>query len=177
MKRYTEALNLMEKRLANLVEDKGTETKKVTQEVLTKSLEAVKYDYETIINRLGQQVQELITRIKQENTSAITNTKREFEDSIWTFKNEVDDMIKSGKAATAEELLRLREDMRVRIDESEVRTHKQFSKLLDDTTQAIEDSINSNLVAQMKELDVATKEAVQRINSLDAQSLVHAEKL
>ena len=30
MKRYTEALNLMEKRLANLVEDKGTETKKVT---------------------------------------------------------------------------------------------------------------------------------------------------
>lgn len=86
-------------------------------------------------------------------------------------------MVKSGKAATAEELLRLREDMRVRIDESEVRTHKQFSKLLDDTTQAIEDSINSNLVAQMKELDVATKEAVQRINSLDAQSLVHAEKL
>lgn len=30
MKRYTEALNLMEKRLANLVEDKGTETKRVT---------------------------------------------------------------------------------------------------------------------------------------------------
>lgn len=53
MKRYNEALNLMEKRLANLVEDKGTETKRVTQEVLTKSLEAVKYDYETIINRLG----------------------------------------------------------------------------------------------------------------------------
>ena len=69
-------------------------------------------------------------------------------------------MIKSGKAATAEELLCLREDMRVRIDESEVRTHKQFSKLLDDTTQAIEDSINSNLVAQMKELDIATKEVV-----------------
>lgn len=29
----------------------------------------------------------------------------------------------------------------------------------------------------MKELDVATKEAVQRINTIDAQSLVHAEKL
>ena len=56
-------------------------------------------------------------------------------------------MLKSSKAATAEELLRLREDMRTRIDDSEVRTHKQFSKLLDDTTQAIEDSINANLVA------------------------------
>ena len=64
MKRYNEQMNLMEKRLANLVEDKGTETKRVTQEVLTKSLEAVKYDYETIINRLGQQIQEIITRVK-----------------------------------------------------------------------------------------------------------------
>ena len=53
MKRYTEQLNLMEKRQANLVEDKASETKKVTQEVLSKSLEAVKFDYETIINRLG----------------------------------------------------------------------------------------------------------------------------
>ncbi len=69
-------------------------------------------------------------------------------------------MLKSSKAATAEELLRLREDMRTRIDDSEVRTHKQFSKLLDDTTQAIEDSINANLVAQMKELDIATKDAI-----------------
>ena len=56
MKRYSESMNLIEKRLANLVEEKGTETKKVTQEVLTKSLEAVKYDYETIINRLGQSI-------------------------------------------------------------------------------------------------------------------------
>lgn len=56
MKRYTEQLNLMEKRQANLVEDKASETKKVTQEVLSKSLEAVKFDYETIINRLGAQV-------------------------------------------------------------------------------------------------------------------------
>jgi hypothetical protein len=57
-------MSLNERRLANLVDDKASETKKVTQEVLTKSLEAVKYDYETIINRLGQQVQELVTRVK-----------------------------------------------------------------------------------------------------------------
>jgi hypothetical protein len=43
-------------------------------------------------------------------------------------------MLKSSKAHTAEELLRLREDLRIRIDDSELRTHKQFSKLLDDTT-------------------------------------------
>ena len=66
MKRYNEQLNLMEKRLGNLVEDRGTEVKKVTQEVLTKSLEAVTYDYETLINRLGSQIQDLISRVKQE---------------------------------------------------------------------------------------------------------------
>ena len=43
----------MEKRLGNLIDDKAGETKKVTQDVLLKSLEAVKHDYETIINRLG----------------------------------------------------------------------------------------------------------------------------
>ncbi len=30
MKRYSETMNLMEKRMANLVDDKSTETKKVT---------------------------------------------------------------------------------------------------------------------------------------------------
>lgn len=123
MKRYQEAMNLMEKRLANLVDDKATETKKVTQEVLSKSLEAVKFDYETIINRLGSQIQDLVSRVKQEQTTALTNTKREFEDSLWQFRNEVDDLLKSSKASTAEELLKLREENRMRLDESEVRTH------------------------------------------------------
>lgn len=77
----------MEKRLQAYVEDKVSETKRVTQEVLSKSLEAVKYDYETIINRLGAQMQELISRVKQEGASALGNAKREFEDNIWTHKN------------------------------------------------------------------------------------------
>lgn len=169
-------MGLVEKRLQNSIDEKTLDIKRLTQDVVTKSLEAVKYDYEQLINKLGASLQDLLTKLKQEQTTALTQTKREFEDSIWTFKNEVDDMLKSAKASTAEELLRLREDTRIRLDESEVRTHKQFSKLLDDTTQAIEDSINNNLVAQMKEIDVATKEAVQRINALDAQALVAAEK-
>ena len=76
-------MSLMEKRIAIAIDDKAAETKKVTQEVLSKSLEAVKYDYETIINRLGSQVQELITRIKQEHSTALTSHKRDHEDAIW----------------------------------------------------------------------------------------------
>lgn len=74
----------------------------------------------------------MITRLKQETATALSGTKRDFEDSIWTFKNEVDDMLKSSKATHADELLRLREDTRQRLDDSEMRTHKQFSKLLDE---------------------------------------------
>lgn len=87
MRRYAEQQTLMEKRLQLMVEDRAAETKKVTQEVLQKSLEAVKYDYETIINRLGAQVQELISRVKQDSSAALSQTKREFEDNIWTHKN------------------------------------------------------------------------------------------
>ena len=55
MKRYADQMNLVEKRLANLVDDRAAETKRVTQEVLSKSLEAVKFDYEGLVNRLGAQ--------------------------------------------------------------------------------------------------------------------------
>jgi DNA-binding ferritin-like protein len=94
------------------VEDKAAETKRVTQEVLSKSLEAVKYDYETLLNRLGAQMQELVTRVKQEGATALTAAKREFEDNIWTHKNQTDDIFKSSKAAHSEEVLRLREETR-----------------------------------------------------------------
>lgn len=46
---------MAEKRLANLIDDKSAETKRVTQEVLSKSLEAVKHDYEGLVSRLGAQ--------------------------------------------------------------------------------------------------------------------------
>ena len=48
-----------------------------------------------------------------------------------------------------------RDELTTKIEDAENRLHKEFSKLLDDTTQIIEDSINQNLVSQMKELDHA----------------------
>lgn len=64
--------------------------------------------------------------------------------------------------------MKFKEEIRLRLDESELRTHKQFSKLLDETTQAIEDSINTNLIGQMKELDVGLKEVTSRVNTIDS---------
>ena len=48
--------------------------------------------------------------------------------------------------------------------------------MLDEATRAIEDQINNNLVAQMKQIDEAVKDCVNRINALEAQALVFAEK-
>ena len=54
--------------------------------------------------------------------------------------------MKTSKLSMQEANLKFEEEVRHKLDESELRTHKEFSKLLDDTTQAIEDSINSNLI-------------------------------
>jgi hypothetical protein len=43
---------------------------------------------------------------------------------MWQFRNEVDDLLKTSKASTAEEFLKMREENRMRLDESELRTHK-----------------------------------------------------
>lgn len=76
-------------------------------------------------------------------------------------------MLKTSKLSMQEDVMKFKEEIRTRLDESEIRTHKEFSKLLDDTTQAIEDSINTNLIGQMKELDVGIKEVTNRVNNLD----------
>lgn len=73
--------------------------------------------------------------------------------------------------------MKFKEEIRTRLDESELRTHKEFSKLLDDTTQAIEDSINTNLIGQMKELDVGIKEVTSRVNNLDQAVHLQTEKV
>lgn len=48
-----------------------------------------------------------------------------------------------------------------------MKVHKEFAKMLDDTTQAIEDSINGNLIGQMKELDRALQDIVMKVNAFE----------
>ena len=51
----------------------------------------------------------------------------------------MDDLFKTSKAAHSEEVLRLREDTRQRLDESEQRMYTQFARMLDESSRAIED--------------------------------------
>lgn len=55
--------------------------------------------------------------------------------------------------------------------------YTQFARMLDESSRAIEDQINNNLVMQMKMIDDAVKECVNRLNALDAQAIVTAEKM
>lgn len=75
-----------------------------------------------------------MARIKQENAQALVGVKRENEDKIWQARTEVEDMFKSSKITLQEDQLKFKEEVRQRLDDSELRTHKEFSKLLDDTT-------------------------------------------
>jgi hypothetical protein len=82
-----------------------------------------------------------------------TNSKRETDDRIWKFKTENEEMLKMFKMNITEDNLKFKEEQLQRLEDTDLKIHKEFSKLLDDTTQAIEDSINGNLIGQMKELD------------------------
>lgn len=176
-KRFNDQLAILEKRMITQMDEKAFETRKLSGETYQKSIDSMKFDYESLINRLGSQVQELITRVKQETQQSVSNVKRESEDKVWQMRTDLEDMMKTSKVAIQEEHLKFKEEIRQRLDDSELRTHKEFSKLLDDTTQAIEDSINTNLIGQMKELDVGLKDVTNRVNNIDQTVHVQTEKI
>lgn len=49
--------------------------------------------------------------------------------------------------------------------------------MIDEASKAIEDQINSSLIVQMKQVDETVRGNVARVNALDAQALISAEKL
>ena len=68
---------------------------------------------------------------------------------MWTLRNDLDDSLKTHKAATGEEFIRVREETRQRIDEAALRTTTDLSRTLQNTITTIEDMVNNNLVSQM----------------------------
>ena len=48
--------------------------------------------------------------------------------------------------------------MNKKIDENESAAQKEFAKLLDESMQAIEDTLNTNVITQLRQLDKITKE-------------------
>jgi hypothetical protein len=88
---------------------------------------------------LGQQVQELVTRIKQEHATALSTHKREQEDQLWQLKSSHEDILKTHKSLTTEEVLKAKEESRLRLEDSEKRNMAQFARMLDEASKAIED--------------------------------------
>eukprot|EP00347_Sterkiella_histriomuscorum_P008751 403343892 len=176
-KRFNDQLTILEKRMLTQMDEKVFDSRKQNADSFTKNLDTMKFDYESLINRLGSQIQELISRLKQETTNNIANVKRESEDKVWQLRTDTEDMLKTSKISIQEDSLKFKEEVRQRLDDSELRTHKEFSKLLDDTTQAIEDSINTNLIGQMKELDTGLKDVTNRANNLDQAVHLQTEKV
>ena len=54
----------LEKKMLTSTDEKIFESRKQNAEAFTKNLDSLKYDYESLINRLGSQIQELISRVK-----------------------------------------------------------------------------------------------------------------
>eukprot|EP00349_Pseudokeronopsis_sp_Brazil_P011127 CAMPEP_0202976446 /NCGR_PEP_ID=MMETSP1396-20130829/77444_1 /ASSEMBLY_ACC=CAM_ASM_000872 /TAXON_ID= /ORGANISM="Pseudokeronopsis sp., Strain Brazil" /LENGTH=75 /DNA_ID=CAMNT_0049713759 /DNA_START=354 /DNA_END=581 /DNA_ORIENTATION=- len=75
--------------------------------------------------------------------------------------------MKSTRQLVLEDQSKFKEEMLVKLEDTDIKIHREFSKLLDDTTQSIEDAINNNLIGQMRELDQALQDVITKVNSMD----------
>ena len=111
-KRFNDQLSILEKRLLTQMDEKVFESRKVNADTFQKSLDSIKYDYETLINRMGSQIQELVARLKQETQTSVASVKRENEDKVWQVRTEIEDMFKSSKISMQEDQLKFKEEVR-----------------------------------------------------------------
>mmetsp|Transcript_11277 Transcript_11277/g.8281 ORF Transcript_11277/g.8281 Transcript_11277/m.8281 type:complete len:106 (+) Transcript_11277:181-498(+) len=105
--------------------------------------------------------------MKQDLNLNIQSLKRELEDKLWQNKTDSENLMKSTRQLVLEDQSKFKEEMLVKLEDTDIKIHREFSKLLDDTTQSIEDAINNNLIGQMRELDQALQDVITKVNSMD----------
>ena len=157
-------MGLLERKVAGMLEERITDSKRGTEAAVKQALEQVKQNYEEELARIHSHFQDAVSRVKQDSQVTVGAGKRELEERTFMFKTDVDNMVKSFRMQQGDELVAFRDEVVQKVAESELRAHRQFAKLLDETTQVIEDSINHNLVGQMKELDMVLKDMTLRQN-------------
>ena len=105
-----------------------------------------KKDYESMLKRLGVNIQDALLKIKDE-------VQFEYRDLIQVVEVKQNKNIKAVTEDVNEfgskwdgELQRFQILMNKKLDDNESSAHKEFAKLLDDSMQAIEDSLNNNVI-------------------------------
>ena len=91
--------------------------------------------------------------MKNDFHTNLNNYKRESDEKMYSYRHDLDDAQKALKTNYYDEFMKFKDEVRNKLDSSEMKIQKDFSKVIDDTTQAIEDSINQNIIVQMKEMD------------------------
>ena len=72
--------------------------------------------------------------MKQDLSMSATQNKRETDDRIWKFKTENDEFMKQFRQSITDDHSRFKEDLIHKLEDTDLKIHKEFSKLLDDTT-------------------------------------------
>ena len=83
-----------------------------------------------------------MTRLKNDFYGNLNSYKKDSEEKVYSLKQDFDEVNKIMRTNYVDEFQKLKDEMRNRLDSTEVKLQKDFTKVIDDTTQAIEDSIN-----------------------------------
>jgi len=157
-KKIVEAIAQIEKKIYTVTDEKAADTRRKFNESLSKAVESVRQDYQQLVNKVQAQISELESLGSTTDLDTMRQNYREMETRVWNIKHDVDDNLKSTKLSIMEDLKATQATVFNAITESETKTQKDFSKLLNENTEAIEHSVNNNLIPQMKDLDIAQQE-------------------
>lgn len=115
-------------------------------ENVQQNLQLAKKEYETIVKRLGMNIQAALAQIKEELQTEYKELAELMESRFNKNISAVTEDVNEFGNKWDSELQRFQILMNKKLDDHETLAHKQFAKLLDDSMAAIEDSLNNNVI-------------------------------
>jgi len=125
------------------------------------NLQMHKKDYEGMLKRLGVNIQDALLKIKDdqqfEYRDLVQKVENKFNKNILAVTEDVNAFGNKWDG----ELQRFQVLMNKKLDDNESDAHKEFAKLLDESMQAIEDSLNNNVIQQLRKSEKKLKDLEQ----------------
>lgn len=119
---------------------------KIVSENMKQNLAIQKKDYEGMLKRLGINIQEALMKIRDEMQNEYRDLIAQLEDKMNKNVKIITEDVNEFGSKWDNELQRFQVLMNKKIEENESTAHKEFAKLLDESMQAIEDSLNNNVI-------------------------------
>ena len=114
-----------------------------------------------MLKRLGVNIQDALLKIKDDQQFEYRDLVQKLENKFNKNILAVTEDVNAFGNKWDSELQRFQVLMNKKLDDNESDAHKEFAKLLDESMQAIEDSLNNNVIQQLRKSEKKLKDLEQ----------------